>query len=45
MIYDNIKPHSKFEYQLEIEELKQRISVLESEIRLLKLRGNKRVDF
>ena len=39
------KPHSKFEYQSEIEELKQRISVLESELRLLKLRGNKRVDF
>ncbi len=38
------KPHSKFEYQSEIEELKQRISVLESELRLLKLRGNKRVD-
>ena len=39
------KPHSKFEYQSEIEELKQRISVLESELRLLKLRVNKRVDF
>lgn len=39
------KPHSKFEYQSEIEELKQRISQLEMEVNLLKMKGNKRVDF
>ena len=39
------KPHSKFEYQSEIEELKQRISQLEMEIKLLKIKGRNRVDF
>ncbi len=32
----SFKPNSKFKYQSEIEELKQRISVLENELRLLK---------
>jgi hypothetical protein len=41
----SFKPSQKFEYHSEIEELKHRISVLESELRLLKLKGNKRVDF
>ena len=40
MIYDNIIPHSKFEYQSEIEELKQRISQLEMEVNLLKMKGS-----
>jgi hypothetical protein len=39
------KPNSKFEYQSEIEELKQRISQLEMEMKLLSLRVNKRVSF
>jgi predicted nucleic acid-binding Zn-ribbon protein len=39
------KPNSKFEYHSEIEELKQRISQLEMEVQMLKLKGNKRVDF
>lgn len=33
------KPHSKFECQSEIEELKQRISVLESEIKVVEVEG------
>ena len=41
----SFKPHSKFEYQSEIEELKQRISQLEMEVNLLKMKGSKRVDF
>ena len=40
-----LKPNSKFEYHSEIEELKQRISQLEMEVRLLKLKGSRRVDF
>lgn len=40
MIYDNNIPHSKFEYQSEIEELKQRISQGEVEVRLLRMKGN-----
>ena len=39
------KPHSKFEYQSEIEELKQRISQLELEVKMLKMKGRNRVDF
>jgi len=39
------KPNSKFEYHSEIEELKQRISQLEMEVKLLKLKGSRRVDF
>ena len=41
----SFKPNSKFEYQSEIEELKQRISQLEMEVKLLKMKGSKRVDF
>ena len=37
------KPHSKFEYQSEIEELKQRISQLEMEVKLLKMKGSNRI--
>ena len=39
------KPQSKFEYQSEIEELKQRISQLELEVKMLKIKGRNRVDF
>lgn len=39
------KTNSKFENQSEIEELKQRISQLEMEVKLLKMKGSKRVDF
>lgn len=39
------KPNSKFEYQSEIEELKKRIGQLEMEVKLLKMKGSKRVDF
>jgi hypothetical protein len=39
------KTNSKFEYHSEIEELKQRISQLEMEVKLLKMKGNRRVDF
>lgn len=41
----SFKTNSKFEYQSEIEELKQRISQLEMEVKLLKMKGSKRVDF
>jgi hypothetical protein len=39
------KPNSKFEYQSEIEELKERISKLEMELKMLRMKGSKRVDF
>ncbi len=39
------KPNSKFESQSEIEELKKRIGQLEMEVKLLKMKGSKRVDF
>jgi len=39
------KPLSKFEYQSEIEELKQRIYQLELEVKRLKMKGSNRVDF
>ena len=41
----SFKTPSKYEYQSEIEELKQRISLLEMEVKLLKMKGNRRVDF
>jgi hypothetical protein len=41
----SFKPNSKFEYHSEIEELKQQISQLEMEVQMLKLKGNKMVDF
>ncbi len=41
----SFKTNSKIEYQSEIEELKQRISQLEMEVKLLKMKGSKRVDF
>jgi hypothetical protein len=41
----SFKPPQKFEHQSEIEELKQRIYQLEMEVKLLKMKGSKRVDF
>jgi hypothetical protein len=40
----SFKPHSKFEYQSEIEELKQRISQLEMEVKKLKMKGDKKIE-
>ena len=41
----SFKPSQKFEYHSEIEELKERISKLEMELKMLKMKGNNRVDF
>jgi hypothetical protein len=41
----SFKSNSKFEYHSEIEELKQRISQLEMEVKLLRLKVTKRVSF
>ena len=40
----SFKPYSKFEYHSEIEELKQRISQLEMEVKKLKMKGNKKIE-
>lgn len=39
------KPLNKIEYQSEIEELKERISQLEMEVKVLKRKGSNKVDF
>jgi uncharacterized protein YutD len=39
----SFKPSQKFEYHSEIEELKQRISQLEMEVKKLKMKGSKKV--
>jgi hypothetical protein len=40
----SFKPNSKFEYHSEVKELKQRISQLEMEMKMLKMKGNKKIE-